>query len=157
MSTAVLLGLGSSMGDRNRHLQLALRFLRVHKDIEISQISRIYKSVPLGRADSLYWNLCCTIETSLSARDLLYVIKEIERKVGRKKARRWSNRIIDIDILLFGEDYFSDHMLTVPHTQLCHRSFVLQPAKEIAGEWFHPKRKCAIKDFIIPNPRCWCN
>lgn len=156
MSTDVLLGLGSSLGDRNRHLQLALCFLRVHKDIEISQISRIYKSVPLGRADSLFWNLCCTIETELSAQELLHVIKEIEKKVGRKKARRWSNRVIDIDILLFGEDYFSDQTLTIPHPQFCHRSFVLQPAKEIAGEWLHPKQKCAIRDFVIPYPRCWC-
>ena len=84
MSTDVLLGLGSSLGDRNRHLQLALRFLRVHKDIEISQISRIYKSVPLGRADSLFWNLCCTIKNrTLSTR--LIVCDQRDRKKSRKE------------------------------------------------------------------------
>ena len=153
----VLLGLGSSLGDRNRYLKLALRFLSVHQDIEISQISRIYKSVPLGRADSLFWNLCCIVETSLSPKELLLVVKDIEEKVGRKKARRWSNRVIDIDILLFGLDSFCDRTLTIPHPQFCYRSFVLQPAFEIAGEWFHPQKKCRIKDLPIPNPRCWCN
>ncbi len=157
MSTDVLLGLGSSLGDRHRHLQLALSFLGANADIEISRISRIYKSVPLGKADSLFWNLCCVVKTGLSPQDLLCVVKEIEEKVGRKKARRWSNRVIDIDILLFGVDSVSEPLLIIPHSQFCYRSFVLQPALEIAGDWFHPSEKRMIKEFPIPNPRCWCN
>ena len=157
MSIDVLLGLGSSLGDRNRHLQLALRFLGVHNDVHISRISRIYKSVPLGEADSLFWNLCCVIQTSLSPQELLSIIKDIERKVGRKDARRWANRIIDIDILLFGVDCISEHFLTVPHSQFCHRAFVLQPALEIAGDWLHPQRQCILRDLPIPSPRCWYN
>ena len=157
MSIDVLLGLGSSLGDRNRHLKLALRFLSVHNNIQISQISRTYRSVPLGEADSLFWNLCCIVQTSLSPKDLLETIKEIEKKVGRKKAKRWTNRVIDIDILLFGVDCISEGILTVPHSQFCHRAFVLQPALEIAGEWFHPQRDCILKDLPIPNPRCWYN
>lgn len=157
MSNNVLLGLGSSLGDRHRHLKMALRFLAVHESIHISQTSRIYKSVPLGVADSLFWNLCCIVQTSLSPQELLVVIKEIEEKVGRKEAKRWANRIIDIDILLYGSQCTSSHLLTIPHSQFCHRSFVLQPALEIAGDWYHPQKRCEIKDLTIPNPRCWCN
>ncbi|MAA79453.1 MAG: 2-amino-4-hydroxy-6-hydroxymethyldihydropteridine diphosphokinase [Deltaproteobacteria bacterium] len=157
MSVDVLLGLGSSLGDRNRHIQLALRFLSVHTSIHISRISRIYKSVPLGEADSLFWNLCCIVETSLSPKELLETIKKIEKKVGRKEARRWVNRIIDIDILLFGSDCISETVLIIPHSQFCHRAFVLQPALEIAGNWIHPQKGCVLKDLPIPNPRCWSN
>ena len=157
MSTEVLLGLGSSLGDRHRYLTLALRFLSVHNHMRLSRVSRIYKSIPLGEADSLFWNVCCIVETSLSPQDLLYSVKSIEKKVGRKRSKRWSNRVVDIDILLFGADCLSGTELTIPHAQFCCRSFVLQPAIEIAGGWFHPEKKCSIKDIPIPNPRSWCN
>lgn len=157
MSAEVLLGMGSSLGDRRRHILLGLRFLEKHADIKVQRISRMYRSVPLGVADSLFWNLCCVVKTSLSPHALLKELQRVERKVGRRKAKRWANRVLDIDILLLENSSIRSPILTIPHAQFCARSFVLQPALEIAGDWFHPLEECFVKDLSIPSPRCWCD
>jgi 2-amino-4-hydroxy-6-hydroxymethyldihydropteridine diphosphokinase len=157
MNTEVLLGIGSSLGDRRVYIQIALKLLDTHAQIDMLRISRIYRSVPLGNADALFWNLCCIVRTSMSPNELLRTVKKIERKVGRRKSKRWANRVLDIDILLYGTESFDSPSLTIPHVQFCARAFVLQPAMEIASHWFHPLEECFVKDLSVPSPRCWCN
>ena len=151
----VLLGLGSSLGSKESALFWARTLLNHHREIDLCSSSRIFRSTPLGAANAIFMNQCCIIRTSLSAYDLLVEVKKIERKVGRRDALRWRDRILDIDILLYEQECISLPNLQIPHPNFHERAFVLQPAKEIAENWYHPVMKCSVKDFPIPFPRSW--
>ena len=155
MSPKALLGLGSSLGDRNSHLQLAIRLLNSISGLSVIASSRVYTSVPLGCAQSTFYNQCCIVHTSLSPQILLSKTKMIEKKIGRKRSLRWADRIIDIDILLFDQICVQQDDLIIPHPHFSQRAFVLQPANEIAGSWYHPTLHCRVEEITLPLPRCW--
>jgi 2-amino-4-hydroxy-6-hydroxymethyldihydropteridine diphosphokinase len=156
MKHRVLLGLGSSLGEREWHLSLGIQILDVSSGIKLQRVSRTYKSVPLGIASSLFLNQCCIIETSLSPFELLEEIKKTEQRVGRRNSRRWSDRVLDIDILLFDRVCMDHPNLKIPHPCFLERAFVIQPAQEIAGRWDYSQRNCLVMDLPVPLPRCWC-
>ena len=87
--------------------------------------------------------------------ELLKSLKEIEVLVGRRHSQRWMDRIIDIDILLYGQQIVEQETLNIPHKELLFRSFVLQPACEIVGNWLHPIHNIPLNHFRVPKPRRW--
>ena len=151
----VLLGLGSSLGNKKAALFWGRRLISLHPQIKVLCVSRIFRSAPMGAAQALFLNQCCLIQTQLSPTDLLAFIKTIEKRVGRKESTRWSDRILDIDILLYEQECVDTSVLTIPHPSFQERSFVIQPAQEIAQDWFHPVLGVKIKDLPVPFPRCW--
>ena len=135
--TSAYLALGSNVGDRLANLKRAAQFLQASKDIEIEAYSGIYEtqSVEGGGPDD-FLNAALRIRTSLSARELLETIGAIETKIGRPQPPRHGPRLIDIDILIFGEEEIQEPDLQVPHPRMHYRAFVLRPLLDVLeGGW----------------------
>ena len=127
----VYLGLGSNLGPRLRNLSAARRRLR-QKGFLIVRQSRVIETEPWGVTDQpRFLNQVIEGEWMGTARRLLKVTKEVEREGGRKPARRWGPRVIDVDILLFGDQQVRQRDLVIPHPRISERQFVLQSLDEL--------------------------
>ena len=138
--TRVYLGLGANIGNREANLRLAMRWLA--ERCTIVAVSSLYGSPAMvleGAAPGPdFVNAVAAVDTDLTADDLLAFVKEIERAIGRRPAERWAARPIDIDILLFGDEIVDTASLTVPHSGIHERAFVIVPLAEIAPLMRHP-------------------
>jgi 2-amino-4-hydroxy-6-hydroxymethyldihydropteridine diphosphokinase len=94
----------------------------------------VYETDPVGPPQPDFLNAVVEVRASLSARDLLRRLKDIEAEIGRTPSERWGPREIDLDLLTYGEESFSDDDLTVPHPRMGERAFVLVPLAEIAAD-----------------------
>jgi 2-amino-4-hydroxy-6-hydroxymethyldihydropteridine diphosphokinase len=148
MKKRALLGLGSSLGDRRYYLMLAIVSLHHHQKISVLKLSSIWGSLPLGEAaKNVFYNMVIEIETELSPAELLMTIIEMEEFLGRKRCVRWSDRTIDIDILLYENQVISSATLSVPHPEMLFRGFVIEPLLEIAPDWQYPEDKRRFRDM----------
>jgi 2-amino-4-hydroxy-6-hydroxymethyldihydropteridine diphosphokinase len=93
------------------------------------------------------------IETGLSPRELLKMLKETEQEIGRKTSSRWGPRIIDLDILLFNTDVVEEDNLSIPHPLMHERDFVLNPLSEIAPDAEHPVLHKSIRELAMQLER----
>jgi len=133
------LGLGSNLGDRMANLAEARRRLGQVPVIKIVRTSSICETAPVGPQDQPdFFNQVVQAEVACSARRLLGHIHRIEQEMGRVRTRRWGERVIDIDILLYGDETIDEPDLQVPHPQMLVRQFVLVPLAEIAPELILP-------------------
>lgn len=131
----VFLSLGSNLEEREKNIQKALEELK-NNSINILKISANYETEPEGYIDQpKFINAAAEIETDLKPLDLLKTLKNIEKKLGRKDTFKWGPRIIDIDILTYGDISVQEKELTIPHPLLKTRKFVLEPLKEIAPDF----------------------
>jgi 2-amino-4-hydroxy-6-hydroxymethyldihydropteridine diphosphokinase len=142
----VYIGLGSNLSDPHKQIQLAVESLAHIKQTELSNISSLYFSRPMGPQDQPdYMNAVAALITDLSPLDLLNELQAIENKAGRiRKNNRWGPRILDLDILLFDNKVINHERLTVPHYGLELREFVLLPLAEISPELVLPNRKSVL-------------
>jgi 2-amino-4-hydroxy-6-hydroxymethyldihydropteridine diphosphokinase len=133
----VLLGLGANLGDPLDQLRTAVRFLAERMDV--LSVSPVYRSEPVGGiGQPEYRNLVVRARTTLPARDLLHLVHEVERSMGRERSTRDAPRTMDVDILTYGPYRLSDPDLEVPHPRMHERAFVLRPLNDVAPEWRHP-------------------
>ena len=129
--TRAYLGLGSNLGSRERNLSSARRRLR-HNGVRILRRSRVIETEPWGVVvQPRYLNQVLEVEWLGSARQLLRVAKAVEREGGRRKTFRWGPRVIDVDILLFGDARIVQRDLVVPHPRIGEREFVLDGLREM--------------------------
>jgi 2-amino-4-hydroxy-6-hydroxymethyldihydropteridine diphosphokinase len=137
------LGLGSNLGNSFNYLQNALDALQKHTAITVLAYSDIYQSKPQGPQDQPdYLNAVVQIDTLLSAQQLLHCTQAIENKNLRQRiGQRWGARTLDIDILLYGNEYIQEEYLNIPHPCLCQRSFVLRPLYDIISDLNFPNGK----------------
>jgi 2-amino-4-hydroxy-6-hydroxymethyldihydropteridine diphosphokinase len=127
------LGLGSNIGDGPTNIAKALLLLKQSGAMQITAVSSIYKTAPWGYlAQSPFTNACALVRTRLDPAALLAAVKKVEADMGRKESVRWGPRLIDIDILFYGEAPLSTPDLVLPHKELFNRAFVLVPLAEIA-------------------------
>ncbi len=134
--TEAAIGLGSNLGDRAATIAAALGLLD-GAGVRVTARSSLYETAPWGDADQgPFLNACALVETALSPHALLARCLGIERALGRArdKARRWGPRVIDLDILFFGDLTLTQDGLAIPHPRLFERAFVLTPLAEIAGD-----------------------
>jgi 2-amino-4-hydroxy-6-hydroxymethyldihydropteridine diphosphokinase len=136
----VLLSLGSNVGERARTIRAAIEAIGELEDTRVCAVSHGYESEPWGVADQpLYLNVAAEIETVLSPLELLNAVKAIERRLGRVPGGlKWGPRVIDIDLVLWGDAEVSSPELTLPHPEFRRRAFVLEPLAEIAGAAVDP-------------------
>jgi len=135
----VYLSLGSNLNDRLVNIDNAI--LSLSEKITIGKVSSVYETDPQNMvSDNRFLNMVISGKTSLSPKALLEFIYGIEKKMGRVRTNgsKYSDRIIDIDILFFNDIIVSDDDLTVPHKRLHERLFVLTPMAEIAPSFVHP-------------------
>ncbi len=127
------LGLGSNIGDGPANIATALRLLEERGAIELVAVSSIYRTKPWGYlSQPPFANACALARTKLDPAALLAAVKKLEADMGRKETIRWGPRLIDIDILFYGEAPLSTPDLVLPHKELFNRAFVLVPLAEIA-------------------------
>jgi dihydropteroate synthase len=131
----VALALGSNVGDKVRNLRWALRGIASEPGIELTAVSRLYRTAPWGKIDQDWFvNACALARTSLEPEALLERVKTLEIKFGREPTERWGPRVIDIDLIAYDEVTLKTERLTLPHPELFNRSFVLVPLAEIAPD-----------------------
>lgn len=136
----VFIGLGSNIRDRKKNIEEAVTLLENTPDIKIEKRSSLYITEPIGYVgQDFFLNAVIEISTMLSSRDLLHRCLEIEEQMGRVRIMEWGPRLIDLDLLLYGEDIIEDDELIVPHPLMHNRKFVLIPLVEIAPDVIHPK------------------
>ena len=138
--TSYLLGLGSNRYRHGppRHMIAAAIASLEEAGLEIEARSTIRTTPPLGPGSRNYANAAIRVQSDLSPPELLSLAQSIEKDMGRRSSRRWGDRIIDIDLLLWSKGCWDDQSLTIPHPELAARKFVLEPLAEIAPSWRHP-------------------
>jgi 2-amino-4-hydroxy-6-hydroxymethyldihydropteridine diphosphokinase len=129
----VYLSLGGNLGDPAKSMGAALRMLDADGDTRVTGVSSLYRTPPWGKLDQPdFLNAAAEISTGLAPRALLDLCLDAERKLKRVREERWGPRLIDIDILVFGERVIHETGLEVPHPRMLERAFVLAPLAEIA-------------------------
>lgn len=144
---ALVLLLGGNVGDRLLYLKKAADLLSVEWGNPIL-MSSIYETAAWGFESEDFYNMALVFESDLEAMDCLKITQEIEKVLGRKeksKDGKYSARVMDIDILFYGEDIFESEDLVIPHPRIEERRFVLGPLMEIMASFEHPKSKKSME------------
>ena len=131
MSEAVILALGSNLGDRAANLRAALGLL-AERGARAVRVSAAWETPPVPADQPRYLNAAVVVETDLAPEELLAVAKEVERLLGRRPSGRWRPRPIDVDLLFHGGREVASETLTLPHPRIAERAFVLLPLAEVA-------------------------
>ena len=130
----VYIGLGSNLGDRNKHIQSALKLLNKNR-IHVLKVSSIIETKPEGGPpQGKFLNAAIKGETNWPPHELLNQLQAIEKKLGREKTVINGPRTIDLDILLYDRITLQSAQLTIPHPRMVQRKFVLDPLREIAPD-----------------------
>ncbi|UDL90223.1 2-amino-4-hydroxy-6-hydroxymethyldihydropteridine diphosphokinase [Mesorhizobium sp. PAMC28654] len=132
-NNTVYLSLGGNLGDPAQSMGAALRILDADDSTHVVAVSSLYRTPPWGKLDQPdFLNAAVEISTTLAPRALLELCLDAERKLKRVREERWGPRLIDIDILVYGERIIHETGLEVPHPRMLERAFVLAPLAEIA-------------------------
>jgi 2-amino-4-hydroxy-6-hydroxymethyldihydropteridine diphosphokinase len=139
-TTRAFIALGANLGDREANVRGALRELAADLQTRMLQVSPLLESPAVGGPpDSpAFLNAVAEIETSRAPEALLDRLLYIERQLGRVRKQKWEPRLIDLDILLYGDEIIHTPRLTVPHPLMHQRRFVLEPLAQIAPDIAHP-------------------
>lgn len=143
--------LGSNLGDRLAHLRAAVASMRRYCDVKA--VSPVYETPPAYVEDQpSFLNAAVIGYSSLSPLDLLHAMKQLERELGRKISYRNGPRLIDIDIVFYGDRRLHISELELPHPRMAEREFVLRPMADIAGDWLHPETGLSVADMLAALP-----
>ncbi|MFA7379389.1 MAG: 2-amino-4-hydroxy-6-hydroxymethyldihydropteridine diphosphokinase [Bacteroidia bacterium] len=150
MSTAqVFILTGSNLGDRAQQLQTAATLLSQQLGNPVKE-SAIYETAAWGNENQpSFLNQVIQFETAISGSELLNIVLTTEQQMGRVRTQKWTERSIDIDILLAGSSIINEPDLQVPHPYLHQRRFTLVPLNEIAPDMMHPLLKKSINTLLL--------
>jgi 2-amino-4-hydroxy-6-hydroxymethyldihydropteridine diphosphokinase len=141
----LVLGIGTNLGDRKRNILNAIEKINFIKNIAVSSYMETPALLPPlapKEWDNPYINIAISGDCELLPQEVLKRVKRIELELGRKPGyEKWSPRVIDIDILLYGEQIYVENNLIIPHPQFFKRDFALLPAREIEEELVNKVRK----------------
>lgn len=144
----VSIALGSNLGDKAANLRNALERIEMIGDTLLKK-SAIYETAPVGAADQPFYNAVLLLSTKLTPLELFRQLKNTEIALGREPdAPRWSNRIIDLDIITYGNKQFDSDYLRIPHAEYQNRRFVLIPLREVLPGWIDPSTGESIDEMI---------
>jgi len=134
-NNTVFLSLGGNLGDPAQSIAAALRMLNDDAATRVVAVSSLYRTPPWGKTDQPdFLNIAAELTTELTPHVLLELCLETERRLKRVREERWGPRLIDIDILVFGNRAIHETELAVPHPRMLERAFVMVPLAEIAPE-----------------------
>src|SRR4030095_16205979 len=145
---AVYLSLGSNLGDRESNLRAAIAALP-GAGLRVRRVSSFYETEPVDYLEQP-WFLNCVVEgeTGLEGLTLLRRGAKIETQIGKKKEFAKGPGVLDIDVLLYGDETIDTPELQVPHPRMLQRQFVLAPLAEIAPKWKHPAWNATVEQLL---------
>ena len=151
------MGLGANLGDREGAIRNAVDHLGAEPGIEIVAVSRLRETDPVGYVDQpRFLNGAAALETDLAAAELLALLLDVERRLGRERTgeERFGPRAIDLDLLLYGQEEIDEPGLTVPHPRLAERRFALEPLHELEPDLALPdgRRVADLLHGMRPSP-----
>lgn len=145
----VFIALGSNLGDKKDNINEAIKRIN-DKGIKILKVSSIIETEPYGYKDQdKFLNAVCLVETDLSPHELLNVLLEIEREMGRVRTIKWGPRVIDLDIIFYDDLIINEANLIIPHPDAHNRTFVMGPLSEIEPDFIHPVLNKTVKEIYL--------
>ena len=146
--TTAYVGLGANLGAREETLRHAVVLLGEADGVDVLAVSQLRETAPVGVVDQPpFLNGAVAVETTRTARELLALLLEIERSLGRVREERWGPRTIDLDLLVYGDEVVDEPGLQVPHPHLHERRFALEPLAELRPKLDVPGRGC-VSDVL---------
>jgi 2-amino-4-hydroxy-6-hydroxymethyldihydropteridine diphosphokinase len=137
LNTEIYLGLGGNLGDPPATFQEALKL--IGEFALVTKVSKLYKSKPYGFADQPdFYNAAAQLASDLPPLDLLTRLQKVEKQLGKKVVRENGPRVIDLDLLVYGEEVIDLPVLTLPHPGILGRDFVLKPLTDLNPMLTHP-------------------
>lgn len=152
MRESVFIGFGSNVGDRVDFCDRAVTLLSLLPHSQVTGVSLLYETEPVNDGanpgDGWFLNGVVQLETDVTPRSLLMVLREIERSLGRDEVDRSGPRTIDLDILFYGQRIIDEPGLVVPHPRLHQRRFVLMPLSELDPLFAHPTLQRTVNQML---------
>ena len=148
--TTVYLSIGSNMGEKHQNCLQGIGLLNGLDHITVEAVSPFYRTKPVDFTDQDWFvNGALKIETDLDPDALMNQLKEIERELGQfEKTVRFGPRILDLDIIFYGEQFLETERVILPHPRMHNRNFVLTPLCDIAPEVIHPVLKKSVRALL---------
>ncbi|MCS7202302.1 MAG: 2-amino-4-hydroxy-6-hydroxymethyldihydropteridine diphosphokinase [Dictyoglomus sp.] len=147
------IGIGTNLGDKIKNIDEALNRLK-DKGLNIIKISSIIETEPYGyKNQDNFLNAVCLIETDLSPFELLDLLLEVEKEMGRVRTIKWGPRIIDLDIIFYDDLIINHEKLIIPHPDAHNRIFVMEPLFEIEPDFLHPIFKKTVREIYLELKR----
>ena len=149
-TVSAYLALGSNLGDRAANIRRAIDLLRAAPGVWVVAVSGMLDNPAVGGpvGSPPFLNAAAGVETTLDPHALLDRLLAIEAAMGRVRRERWGPRVIDLDILIYGDRVVRDERLTIPHPRMHERRFVLAPLSEVAPDLVHPTQRKSIRTLL---------
>ena len=149
MEPRIFIGLGANLGDAERTLGTAAEEISRLPGTTVRGRSSLWATAPLGPAQPEYRNAVVEVTSSLDPQRMLAGLLAIERAHGRERRERWGPRVLDLDLLLWGEETVDQPGLHLPHPELHRRRFVLEPLAEVGAELLDPVSGKTIAELLL--------
>ncbi len=154
MTHVAYIGLGANLEDPLIRCQEAIGRIDETRDCTVSAVSPFFKTEPVGvEGQKWYVNGVIRVDTRFQPRSLLACLLWIETDMGRKRQTRWGPRVIDLDILLFGNEIVEEKNITIPHPLMHKRRFVLMPLIRLAPHLMHPVLEKTMTELLREIPQ----
>lgn len=149
----VFISIGSNLGDRAANCREAVRRIAGNADMRVVKASSLYETEPWGvKEQGAFVNSVVEIETVAEPGELFDFLKTVEAGIGRTPGKRWGPRVIDLDIIFFGDLVVDEERLKIPHPSMEERAFVLVPLNEIAPGLIHPVSGKKVSELLSALP-----
>jgi len=156
LAERVFIGIGSNLGRKEDNIGRALELLKEDQRIQVAAVAPLYRTDPVGYTQQDWFlNTVAALETELSPQQLLGLLMSFENKMGRERMVRWGPRVIDLDILLYGDLIINTPHLQIPHPRLEERAFVVVPLADLYPDMLLPGGRAA-SDMAVQLSKTQC-